>query len=80
MNSAIDAAVTIKIYTVSGRFAQEHVLTGTPQMVNDGNGLSYAYEYTWCDQIHSVIYYYYIEAEKSGQKTESKKSKFAVVR
>lgn len=71
--------VKITIYTVSGRQAHETTLTGMPVALDDGNGLSYAYEYTWRDSIPSGVYFYHIEAEKSGQKIK-KSGKFGVVR
>jgi hypothetical protein len=72
-------SVNIKIYTTSGRFAHETTLTGMPVALDDGNGLSYAYEYAWREHIPSGVYYYLIEAAKSGQKLK-KTGKFAVVR
>jgi hypothetical protein len=71
--------VKITIYTVSGRRAHETTLTGMPAALDDGDGLSYAYEYTWRDHIPSGVYYYHIEAEKGGEKLK-KSGKFAVVR
>jgi hypothetical protein len=71
--------VKITIYTVSGRLAHEHTITGVPTPIDDGNGLSYAYEYVWRDSIPSGVYLYYIEAQKAGQKLK-KTGKFAVVR
>jgi len=71
--------VNIKIYTTSGRFAHEATLTGMPAALDDGNGLSYAYEYAWREHIPSGVYYYHIEASKAGQKIK-KSGKFAVVR
>ncbi|MEW5905277.1 MAG: hypothetical protein AB1734_00690, partial [Elusimicrobiota bacterium] len=72
-------SVNIKIYTTSGRFAHETTLADMPAALDDGNGLSYAYEYAWRDHIPSGVYYYLIEAAKAGQKIK-KTGKFAVVR
>ncbi len=72
-------SVKITIYTVSGRAAHEYTLTGMPAELDDGNGLSYAYEYTWRGHIPTGVYLYYIEAQKAGQKLK-KTGKFAVVR
>ncbi|MBI4655701.1 MAG: T9SS type A sorting domain-containing protein, partial [Elusimicrobia bacterium] len=79
IETGIADKVTIRIYTVSGRMAHEHTIMQMPQTIDDGNGLSYAYEYTWTENIPSGVYYYYIESEKSGQKLKSK-DKFAVIR
>jgi len=79
IETGIADRVKISIYTVSGRQAHEHTLTGMPVALDDGNGLSYAYEYAWRDSVPSGVYYYHIEAEKGGQKIR-KSGKFAVVR
>lgn len=71
--------ITIKVYTVSGRLAHEYTITGAPTTMDDGNGLSYAYEHVWSGHIPSGVYYYYIEAAKAGKNLE-KTGKFAVVR
>jgi len=72
-------SVEITIYTISGRTAHERTLTAAPAVLDDGNGLAYAYEYTWDGHIPSGVYYYSIKAEKAGQKLK-KTGKFAVVR
>ena len=72
-------SVKITIYTISGRAAHEQILTGLPVELDDGNGLSYAYEYVWRGHIPSGVYLYSIEAQKAGQKLK-KTGKFGVVR
>ena len=72
-------SVDITVYTVSGRLAHERALTAAPAVLDDGNGLAYAYEYTWDGHIPSGVYYYAVKAEKAGQKLK-KTGKFAVVR
>ena len=79
LECGIADSVNIKIYTVSGREAHEYTLTSAPVALDDGNGLSYAYEYAWNGRIPSGVYYYFIEAEKAGRKIK-KAGKFAVVR
>ena len=79
IETGIADSVKITIYTVSGRAAHEYTLTGLPAELDDGNGLSYAYEYVWRGHIPSGVYLYYIEAQKAGQKLK-KTGKFAVVR
>jgi hypothetical protein len=67
--------VKIRVYTVAGQLAHDTTLTGTPQVI----GAAYAYEYAWEGRIASGVYYYTIEAERSGKKIKSR-GKFAVVR
>ncbi len=67
--------VKIKVYTVAGQLAHEATLTGNPQAVGTG----YAYEYQWTGRIASGVYYYTVEAERSGKKLKTR-GKFAVVR
>ena len=71
--------VVVKIFDVSGRQTREATLDGAPQVIDDGTGPKYAYEYTWDGHIPSGVYFYTIEAEKSGQKIR-KAGRLAVVR
>jgi hypothetical protein len=68
-------SVKIRVYSVAGQLAHEHTLTGSPQAV----GAAYAYEYAWEGRIASGVYYYTIEAERSGKKIKAK-GKFSVIR
>ncbi len=79
LECGIADSVSIKIYTVSGREAHTYAITSAPVALDDGNGLSYAYEYTWNGHIPSGVYYYFLEAERAGKKLK-KTGKFAVVR
>ena len=79
IETGIADSVKITIYTISGRAAHEQILTGLPVELDDGNGLSYAYEYVWRGHIPSGVYLYAIEAQKAGQKLK-KTGKFGVVR
>lgn len=72
-------SVKITVYSVAGEVAHNHTITGLPSVINDGNGLEYSYEYAWRGHIPSGVYYFTIEAQKSGKKTR-KTGKFAVVR
>ncbi|MBI4349989.1 MAG: hypothetical protein HY550_00990 [Elusimicrobia bacterium] len=79
IETGIADSVKITIYTISGRAAHEQTLTGLPVELDDGNGLSYAYEYVWRGHIPTGVYLYSIEAQKAGQKLK-KTGKFGVVR
>ncbi|MBI4350018.1 MAG: hypothetical protein HY550_01135 [Elusimicrobia bacterium] len=79
IETGIADSVKITIYTISGRAAHEHLLTGLPVELDDGNGFSYAYEYVWRGHIPTGVYLYAIEAQKAGQKLK-KTGKFGVVR
>ena len=68
-------SVKLKVFTVAGQLAHETTLTGSPQAV----GAVYAYEYAWTGRIASGVYYYTVEADRSGKKLKAK-GKFAVVR
>lgn len=72
-------SVKITVYTVSGEEAHSRTLSGTPAVIEDGNGAEYAYEYAWQGHIPSGVYYYLIEAQKDGRKLK-KTGKFAVIR
>ena len=68
-------SVKLKVYTVAGQVVHEHTITGFPQLI----GSAYAYEYAWEGHIASGVYYYTMEAERSGKKLRAR-GKFAVVR
>ena len=67
--------VRIRVFSVAGKQVHERTLTGSPQFA----GGAYAYEYQWTGHIPSGVYYYTVEAERSGRKLRTK-GKFAVVR
>ncbi|MBI4655545.1 MAG: hypothetical protein HY746_02235 [Elusimicrobia bacterium] len=71
--------VHIWIYTISGEFAHEITLIGTPQIIDDGQGPQYAYESAWEGYIPSGIYLYVLTAERGGERIK-KTGKFVVVR
>jgi len=79
VESGIADSIKITVYTVSGDVAHSYVITGLPGVINDGNGMEYAYEYAWRDHIPSGVYYFTIEAQKAGKKLR-KTGKFAVLR
>jgi len=79
METGIADSVSIKIYTVSGLAAHEHVMSGQPQTLEKDGNLVYAYEYAWEGTIAPGLYYYNIEAERAGQKLKTS-GMFAVVR
>jgi len=79
IETGIADSVKVKVFTVSGDQAHERILTGTPDIINDGNGPSYAYEYIWDGHIPSGVYYYTIEARQGGRMLK-KAGKFAVIR
>jgi len=68
-------SVKLKVFTVAGQVVHEHTITGIPQFI----GAAYAYEYAWDGHIASGVYYYTMEAERSGKKLRAR-GKFAVVR
>ena len=73
IESGIADKVELKIYDVSGSLIHESVLSGMPQVIDDGQGPQYAYEYLWdISRIASGVYIYNIKAEKNGK--EIKKS------
>ncbi|MEK7744806.1 MAG: hypothetical protein AAB578_10510, partial [Elusimicrobiota bacterium] len=73
-------SVSIRIYDVSGRHVHEAGVDRPPAIINDGTGPKYAYEYAWDGHIPSGVYFYTVEAKKSGQGSIRKAGKLAVVR
>ena len=72
--------VQLYIYDVSGSLIHEAIINGLPQIIDDGQGPQYAYEYMWnTSTIASGVYLYSIKAEKSG-KILRKNGKCAVIK
>jgi hypothetical protein len=72
--------VTFRLYDIAGTPVHEATLDGTPQVIDDGNGPKYAYEYAWDGHIPSGVYLYVVTAEKSGHAPIKRVGKLAVVR
>ena len=65
-------SVEIRIYDIAGDLAHETRLAGMPQIIDDGQGPQYAYEYTWdISGIGSGVYIYAIRARKGKQDIRS---------
>lgn len=69
----------ILIYGLSGELLQEQSLSGLPQVIDDGQGPQYAYEWGWDGHIPSGTYFYLVEAKK-GSEVLRTKGKFYVIR
>ncbi|MBI2071176.1 MAG: hypothetical protein HYT79_11310 [Elusimicrobia bacterium] len=69
----------ILIYSIAGELIKEGSLSGLPQVIDDGQGPQYAYEWGWDGHIPSGTYFYLIEAKK-GSEILRAKGKFHVVR
>lgn len=64
--------VDLSIYDLSGDLVHKTSLSGTPQVIDDGQGPQYAYEYTWnISDIGSGVYIYAIRARKGKQNIRS---------
>ncbi|MBI2071394.1 MAG: polymer-forming cytoskeletal protein [Elusimicrobia bacterium] len=72
-------SVRILIYGLSGELLQEQSLSGLPQVIDDGQGPQYAYEWGWDGHIPSGTYFYLVEAKK-GSEVLRTKGKFYVIR
>ncbi|MFA6093804.1 MAG: hypothetical protein WCU88_09605 [Elusimicrobiota bacterium] len=72
--------MSIRVYDVSGRLVHSGNIDGAPGIIDDGQGPQYAYEYAWEGHIPSGVYFYAIEARKSGRSSIRKTGKLGVVR
>ncbi|TPW18357.1 MAG: hypothetical protein FD129_3 [bacterium] len=72
--------VTFRLYDIAGTPVNEATLDGAPQVIDDGSGPKYAYEYIWEGHIPSGVYLYVVVAEKSGHAPIKRVGKLAVVR
>ncbi|HNT98037.1 MAG TPA: hypothetical protein PKK31_07220 [Elusimicrobiales bacterium] len=71
--------MTVKVYTASGRLADEGRVSGAPGQVDDGAGPESAYEYEVREKLQAGVYYFTAEVTKGAQKI-SRSGKFAVLR
>jgi len=72
--------VELKVYDAAGDLVHKMILTGMPQVVNDGQGPQYAYEYLWeTKNAGSGVYIFSITANK-GDNTLKKTGRCAVIK
>ncbi|HCC47151.1 MAG TPA: hypothetical protein DEQ38_03410 [Elusimicrobia bacterium] len=72
--------VELKIYDVSGDMVHETVLAAPPQLIDDGQGPQYAYEYPWdVRNVGSGVYIFSMTARR-GDKTLKKTGRCAVIK
>ncbi|MBI4050915.1 MAG: T9SS type A sorting domain-containing protein [Elusimicrobia bacterium] len=72
--------VNLRIYDISGSQVHETSLTGTPPVINDGQGPQYAYEYVWdVSGVGSGVYVFAVMAKK-GSETLKRIGKCAVIK
>lgn len=80
METGIADKVELNIYDVSGSLVHDAVITGQPQIIDDGQGAQYAYEYAWdTSKIASGVYPYSVKAVKDSRVIK-KTGKCAVIR
>lgn len=80
METGMADKVELKIYDTSGDLVHETVLSGTPQVIDDGQGPQYAYEYLWdIKNAGSGVYVFNMTARK-GDKTLKKTGRCAVIK
>ncbi|MBI4668260.1 MAG: T9SS type A sorting domain-containing protein [Elusimicrobia bacterium] len=79
IETGIADSVCILIFNLSGELIVETTLNGQPQIIDDGQGAQYAYEWLWEGHIPSGTYLYVVETRK-GSETLRAKGKIYVVR
>ena len=80
METGLADKVELKIYDVAGDLVHETVLAGMPQVIDDGQGPQYAYEYLWdAKDAGSGVYIFSMTAKK-GDKTLKKTGRCAVIK
>ncbi|MBI4667765.1 MAG: T9SS type A sorting domain-containing protein, partial [Elusimicrobia bacterium] len=73
--------VELRIYDISGELIHETTLDVPPQVIDDGQGPQYAYEYPWdASRVGSGVYVYVIQSFKAGEGTLKKMGKCALVK
>lgn len=72
--------VDLKVYDVSGDIIHETTLSYTPQLIDDGQGPQYAYEYTWNVKGVGSGVYIFSMTSRQGEKTLRKAGRCAVIK
>lgn len=73
-------SIEFRMYDVSGELVHKIQLDDLPQIVDDGQGPQYAYEYAWEGAIPSGIYLCVAQAHKKGEKDLTALVRLAVIR
>jgi len=72
--------VELTIYNTAGDRVHQAALSGIPQLIDDGQGEQYAYEYTWdVRNVGSGVYVFGVTA-RQGDKTIKKTGRCAVIK
>lgn len=72
--------VELRLYNTAGDIVHEKILTGQPQLIDDGQGPQYAYEYPWnVGNVGSGVYIFSMTARR-GDKTLKKTGRCAVIK
>ena len=80
MEAGLADKVELKVYDTAGDLVHETVLTGMPQVINDGQGSQYAYEYLWDTKNAGSGVYIFSMTAKKGDKTLRKTGRCAVIK
>ena len=80
VEAGIAESVEFRFYDTSGELVHRAELRGSPQIIDDGQGPEYAYEYPWEGQIPSGTYLCAITAHKSGEPDLKRTCRIAVIR
>ncbi|MBI4802202.1 MAG: right-handed parallel beta-helix repeat-containing protein [Elusimicrobia bacterium] len=68
IEAGIADRIDINIYDITGQLIKSAILTGSPQLIDDGQGAEYAYEWTWdASNTGSGVYIYVVKAHKNGE-------------
>lgn len=76
----IAESVSFMFYDISGDLVHRAELNGPPQIIDDGHGPEYAYEYTWKGDIPSGTYLCLIHSRGGGSNVLRTLTKLAVIR
>ncbi|MBI4668001.1 MAG: T9SS type A sorting domain-containing protein [Elusimicrobia bacterium] len=73
--------VDLRLYDISGDLIHEISLSGDPQIIDNGQGLQYAYEYPWdASNIGSGVYVFVVQSFKANKETLKKIGKCVIVK
>ena len=80
IETGIADRVEVRIFDIAGDLVHQGAIDGLPQLIDDGQGPQYAYEYEWGARGNaSGVYLYSIEARKGGERLR-RTGKLAVIK
>jgi hypothetical protein len=80
IETGIADKVELRLYDMAGDIVHETILTGMPQVIDDGQGPQYAYEYLWDVKNAGSGVYIFSMTARNGDRSLKKTGRCAVIK